>query len=59
MQAKIAGLLGSVRFWIIVVTAVLALLNGMPLIETIQVALAAIVALGTADSVASRIGGTK
>lgn len=59
MLQKLLPILGSVRFWIIVLTAVLAILNGQPVIETIQVALAAVVALGTFDSIASRAAGTK
>lgn len=57
MLAKVAVILGSVRFWIILLTAALAILNGAPLIETIQTALAAVVVIGSADSVASRIAG--
>lgn len=59
MASKIGALVGSVRFWIIVLTAALAILNGQPLIETIQVALGAVVGVGTLDSVASRIGGAR
>lgn len=57
MMQKIIPILGSVRFWIIVLTAVLAILNGQPVIETIQVALAAVVAVGSLDSAARKIGG--
>lgn len=59
MIDKILGILGSVRFWLLTLTGLLALLNGQPLIETTQVWLAAIAALGTADSIASRFAGTK
>lgn len=59
MFTKIGALLGSVRFWIIVLTAVLAVLNGQPVLETVQIALAAVATLGTLDSVASRFAGTK
>lgn len=59
MLTKIGDILGSVRFWIIVLTAVLAVLNGQPVIETVQVALAAVATLGTLDGVASRLSGTK
>lgn len=59
MSSKILKILGSVRFWIIVLTAVLAVLNGQPVIETVQVALAAVVALGTVDSAALRLSGKK
>lgn len=59
MIDKIKALLGSVRFWIIILTAALAILNGQPVIETIQVALGAIAALGTFDGIASRLAGTK
>lgn len=57
MASKVFKILGSVRFWIIVLTAALAVLNGAPLVETVQVALAAVVGVGTLDSVASKIGG--
>lgn len=57
MSAKIFAILGSVRFWIIVLTAALGILNGAPVIETIQTALAAVVALGTFDSIALKVGG--
>lgn len=59
MVAKVFALFGSVRFWIIVLTAALAVLNGQPVVETIQIALAAVVSLGTLDSVASRVSGSK
>ena len=59
MKEKIKALFGSVRFYIIILTAVLAVLNGQPVIETIQVALAAIATLGTLDGIASRFAGTK
>lgn len=59
MVNKILVLLGSVRFWIITLTAVISVLNGMPLLETFQVWAAAVVGVGTADSIASRVGGVK
>lgn len=59
MLQKVLGILGSVRFWILTLTAILALLNGQPVIETIQVWLGAVAALGTFDSIASRFAGTK
>lgn len=57
MEKKVLHLLGSVRVWIIALTAMLAVLNGNPMVETIQAALMAIVALGSADSVATKFGG--
>ena len=59
MVSKITAITGSVRFWVIMLSAVVAVLNGSPLLDTVQVALAAVVAIGTADSISSRIGGTK
>lgn len=54
---KLGALAGSVRFWIIVLTGVLAVLNGAPLIMTIQGVLISVVALGTVDSAATLVGG--
>ena len=57
MAEKIQAILGSVRFWTITLTAVLAILNGQSIVETAQIWLAAIAAIGTLDSVARKIGG--
>lgn len=59
MIEKLKALAGSVRFWIIVLTATLAILNGQPLIETVQVALAAIVTVGSVDSFATKLSSKK
>lgn len=64
---KIKALLSSIRFWIIVLTAALAVLkevagDGLTTSELItigQAALAAIVALGTFDSVALKFSAPK
>ena len=57
MTNKIWAIFGSVRFWIVTLTAALALLNGQPVIETVQMWLAAIALIGTIDKVATKIGG--
>lgn len=57
MANKIIALLGSVRFWIVTLTAVISVLQGMPVLETVQVWAAAVVAIGSLDSVASKFGG--
>ncbi len=57
MLTKLGCLFDSLRFWIVVLTAALAILNGQPVIETIQIALAAVVGIGTLDSVATKVGG--
>jgi len=51
MVDKIIALLGSVRFWILTLTAVVSVLQGMPFLEVFQVWAAAVVGLGTLDSV--------
>ena len=56
---KIKGILGSVRFWIVTLTAIVGVLNGQDVVTVIQVWLAAVAGLGTLDSVATRIGGAK
>ncbi len=59
MIEKIKTLFTSVRFWIIILTAVLAILNGQPLIETVQVALIAVVGIGSVDSFALKLSPKK
>ena len=59
MIEKIKAILGSVRFWIVTLTAVVAILNGQPVLEVVQVWLGAIATLGTLDSVAKNFAGTK
>lgn len=67
MLSKIKLLVSSLRFWIIITTAVLAVLqevagDGLTIAELLgigQVAFAAIVALGTFDSVATRLSAGK
>ena len=59
MSLKLLALLGSVRFWILTLTAALAVLQGAPLVETIQMWGLAVAAVGTIDSAASKIGGGK
>lgn len=64
---KVLEILGSVRFWILTLTAALALLEASATggltpvyaINTVQVWLAAVVGVGTLDSVASKFAGKK
>lgn len=55
MVAKVIGLLTSVRFWIVTLTAVVSVLSGTDFLTTFQVWAAAVVGIGTADSVATRL----
>lgn len=57
MIQTVLSILGSVRFWILTLTAVLGILHGQPAVEVIQIWLGAVAALGTLDSVANKIGG--
>jgi len=59
MAEKVFALLGSVRFWIVTLTAVISVLQGTPLLETVQMWAAAVVAIGSLDSVASRFAGSR
>ncbi len=59
MSAKIGAILSSVRFWIVTLTAVVGILNGQDTMTVIQVWLAAVAAIGTIDSAASKFGGNK
>lgn len=57
MFTKVKKILGSVRFWIIALTAVLAVLNGADVIPTIEAALAAVVGVGSLDSFGTKLSG--
>lgn len=54
MANKVIVLLGSVRFWILTLTAIVAVLDGQELLTVIQVWLAAVAAVGTLDSIATK-----
>lgn len=65
MQNKIKAITGSVRFWIITLTGIIAILEGIVItggfdilatLDIIKIWLVAIAGLGTLDSVASKIG---
>ena len=65
MGAKLRNLLGSLRFWIVTGVAVVAVLESSEannalvlgdLLEVVKVWLAAVVTIGTLDSVASKFG---
>lgn len=57
MTEKIKGILGSVRFWIVTLAAVTGVLEGQDFLNVVQVWLAAVAAIGTLDSVATKISG--
>lgn len=57
MASKIMEVLGSVRFWIVTLTAVISVLSGTDLLTTFQMWAAAVAGIGTLDSVAKKIGG--
>ena len=67
MLNKIKGVLFSLRFWILTLTAVVAELTGIQksgfntidLLNIIQVWLLAVAGVGTLDSIAKNISGTK
>lgn len=62
MFDKIKAILGSVRFWIVTLTAVVAVLEALTagtltleyVFNTVQVWLVAVVGIGTLDSVATK-----
>ena len=64
LKIKIKEILGSIRFWIMTLTAAVAVLEAWNVgaldlsfvFKTIEIWLGAIVALGTFDSVASKFG---
>jgi len=64
MLDKIKALFGSLRFWIIILGAVIAVLqsisttglNMVDILDIIKVTLIAIVGLGTADSIVTKFG---
>lgn len=57
MIQKLGLLLGSIRFWGITIIAIAAIFQGHDVGMTIDTWLAAVVALGTLDSVANKVGG--
>jgi len=67
MLDKIKKVVGSLRFWILTLTAITAVITGIEksgfnlvsLLDTIQVWLLAVAGLGTLDSIAQNISGTK
>jgi len=66
LLAKIKNLLGSIRFWIVTLTYVIAILSALAagaltidvFFRATEIWLGAIVAIGTVDKVAEKIGGT-
>ncbi len=63
MGEKLKGILGSLRFWLVTLTAALAIAEivwgGTEVVRVLQAWLAAVVGIGTLDSVATKIGGNK
>jgi len=59
MLEKVLNILGSVRFWIVTLTAVVGVLNGQDVSTVVQVWLAAVAGLGTLDSVATKFSGNR
>lgn len=57
MGKSISALLGSVRFWILTLTAVISALQGIPLLDVLQAWAAAVVAVGSVDSAAKKLAG--
>jgi hypothetical protein len=57
MTNKIVDILKSVRFWIVTLIAVTSILEGADLVNTIQVWLGAVAAIGTLDSIATKSAG--
>jgi len=64
-MTKIKNLLGSIRFWLVTVVAIIAIFHGYASVGTlvltdiltiIEVWLGAIVGIGTLDSVATKFG---
>ena len=63
---KITDLFGSVRFWIVTLTAIVAILeaqvggSGLPaMLEIVKFYLITVAGIGTVDSVARKIGGSE
>jgi len=64
MMLKLKALSGSIRFWILTLTAVLVILEQLSVglldiaivFRTVEVWLGAVVALGTVDSLATKFG---
>ena len=63
MGDKLKAVLGSLRFWLITITAALAiaeiLWGGTEVIRILEAWLITVVGIGTLDSVAMKIGGKK
>ena len=63
MKTKIKELLGSIRFWIVTLTAIVAILESSVagfdfagILEIIKVYLVTVAGIGTLDSVAEKFG---
>ena len=60
MQDKLKALLGSVRFWIVTLTAVVAVLEGWGdmaiVLDVFKVYLLTVAGIGTLDSIAQKVG---
>jgi len=63
--AKIKDLFSSVRFWVVTLTAIVAILEAQTggagltdMLEIVKIYLITVAGIGTVDSVARKIGGT-
>lgn len=63
---KVKEILGSVRFWIVTLTAIVAILEAQTggaglaeILEIVKIWLITVAGIGTADSIASKIGGAQ
>ncbi len=64
ISEKIGEILGSVRFWLLTLTAIIMILQAKGIIDDatfdiIKVWLLGVFGVGTVDSIASKIGGDK
>jgi len=63
MKDKVKALLGSIRFWIVTLTAIVAVLEGWgdmaTVLDVVKLWLLAVAGIGTADSIAKNLSGTK
>ena len=66
IKTKLGAILGSVRFWIVTLTAIIAVLEAhagggglTAILDVVKLWLITVAGIGTADSIAERIGVSK
>lgn len=63
MKDKVKALLGSIRFWIVTLTAIVAILEGWgdmaTVLDIVKMWLLTVAGIGTVDSVAKNLSGSK